>query len=418
MGRTYLCIDLKSFYASVECVERGLDPFKVSLVVADPTRGGGTICLAITPYMKSLGVRNRCRCYEIPKNIKYIVAKPRMKKYIEYSAKIYSIYLKYISKDDIHIYSVDECFLDVTSYLNLYKMDAYTFAKFLMSEIYKETGITATCGIGTNMYLTKVALDILSKHNKSNIGYLDEELFNKEMAYHEPLSDFWGIGIHIEDHLHKLHIKNMHDLSMTKESLLYKEFGINAKILIDHAKGIETTTIKDIKKYKPRSKSISNSQILFRDYSKEDARVVLSEMVNDIVLKLVNMNLYTGVVSFYVGYSKDIIRPTSISFKLKKLTASYTTILSNILNEYDYVVSDRFPIRKLGISLNNLNKKEYDQIDLFNEYLKEEKEVELEKSLNYIVSKYGKNSILRGISYGESANQRMRNKLVGGHNAE
>ncbi len=418
MAKVYLCIDLKSFYASVECVERGLDPFKVSLIVADPSRGNGTICLAITPYMKSLGVRNRCRRYEIPKNIKYIIAKPRMRKYIEYSARIYSIYLKYISKDDIHVYSVDECFLDVTSYLNLYKMDKFTFAKFLMNEIYKETGITATCGIGTNMFLTKVALDILSKHDKSNIGYLDEDLFIEKMHYHEPLSDFWGIGIHTEEHLHKLHIKNMHDLSIASESLLYKEFGINAKILIDHSKGIETTTIKDIKKYKPKSKSISNSQILFRDYTKEEARVVLSEMVNDIVLKLVSMNLYAGVVGFYVGYSKDVIRPTSVSFKLKRLSASYTTILKNVLSEYDYMASDRFPIRKLGISLNNLSKKEYEQVDLFNEYLSEDMEVELEKSLNRIVSKYGKNSILRGISYGDSGNQIMRNKLVGGHNAE
>ena len=225
-------------------------------------------------------------------------------------------------------------------------------------------------------------------------------------------------GIHTEEHLHKLHIKNMHDLSMANESLLYKEFGINAKILIDHSKGIETTTIKDIKKYKPKSKSISNSQILFRDYTKEEARVVLSEMVNDIVLKLVSMNLYTGVVGFYVGYSKDVIRPTSVSFKLKRLSASYTTILKNVLGEYDYMVTDRFPIRKLGISLNNLSKKEYEQMDLFNEYLSEDMEVELEKSLNHIVSKYGKNSILRGISYGDSGNQIMRNKLVGGHNAE
>ncbi len=418
MGKVYLCIDLKSFYASVECVERGLDPFKVSLVVADPSRGNGTICLAITPYMKSLGVRNRCRRYEIPKNIKYIIAKPRMRKYIEYSAKIYSIYLKYLSKDDIHIYSVDECFLDVTSYLNLYKMDNYTFAKFLMNEIYKETGITATCGIGTNMYLAKVALDILSKHDKSNIGYLDNNLFIEKMHYHEPLSDFWGIGIHTEEHLRKLHIKNMHDISITREELLYKEFGINAKILIDHAMGKEETTIEDIKKYKPKSKSISNSQILFRDYTKEEARVVLTEMVNNIVSKLVSINLYTGVVSFYVGYSKDVIRPTGVSFKLKKITASYTTILNNVLTEYDYLVNERFPIRKIGISLAGLTKKEYDQVDLFGEYLQENMEVELERSLNYITNKYGKNSILRGVSYSQAGNQLMRNKLVGGHNAE
>lgn len=194
MQEVYLCIDLKTFYASVECVERGLDPFSTNLVVADETRGRGAICLAISPQMKMLGIQNRCRLYEIPKGVKYIIAKPRMKKYMEYSANVYATYLKYISKDDIHVYSIDEAFLDVTHYLGLYKMKSIELARVIMKDIYNTFGITATCGIGTNLYLAKIALDIMSKHSPSNIGWLTEEKYQKELWHHKPLTDFWQIG--------------------------------------------------------------------------------------------------------------------------------------------------------------------------------------------------------------------------------
>ena len=279
MGQYYLCIDLKTFYASVECVERGLDPFNTNLVVADPDRGKGTICLAVSPKMKMLGVKNRCRVFEIPPNIKYIMATPRMKKYIEYSANIYGIYLKYFSKDDIHVYSIDEAFIDVTNYLRLYKVDAIDLAKMVIKDIFKTYGITATAGIGTNMYLAKIALDITAKHSSTNIGFLDEEKYKKELWHHRPLSDFWQIGKGIERRLNKMRIFDMYDIAHTDQKRLYKEFGVNAEYLIDHSFGRETCTIADIKKYKPKTNSITNSQVLFEDYSFDKARLVLKEMV-------------------------------------------------------------------------------------------------------------------------------------------
>ncbi len=277
--KTYFCIDLKTFYASVECVERGLDPFQTNLVVADPSRGRGAICLAISPRMKMLGVKNRCRIYEIPPNIKYIIAVPRMKKYIEYSANVYGIYLKYFSKDDIHVYSVDEAFMDVTNYLAMYKKTPVELAKMVIKDIFNTFGITATAGIGTNLYLTKIALDISAKHSVENIGYLDETLYKKTLWNHRPLSDFWQIGRGIERRLNKMGIYDMQGVAACDERKLYKEFGINAKYLIDHAWGKESCTIQDIKAYKPKSNSISNNQILFEDYPFEKARLVLKEMV-------------------------------------------------------------------------------------------------------------------------------------------
>ena len=227
MQNVYLVIDLKTFYASVECVERGLDPFTTNLVVADPSRGKGAICLAITPAMKMLGIKNRCRIYEIPENVKYIIALPRMQKYIDYSANIYEIYLKYISKDDIHVYSIDEAFLDVSKYLKFYKMKSIDLAKTIMKDIYDTYGITATCGIGTNMYLAKIALDIMSKHSPSNIGWLDEEKYKKELWHYRPLSDFWQIGRGIEKRLNRKRIFDMYDIAHTDPKILYKELSLD-----------------------------------------------------------------------------------------------------------------------------------------------------------------------------------------------
>lgn len=349
----YLCIDLKTFYASVECVERGLDPFKTDLIVADPSRGKGSICLAITPKMKKRGIKNRCRVFEIPKYVHPIVVKPRMIKYMEYSTKIYSIYLKYIDKEDIHVYSIDEVFLDVTSYLKMYNKNPKEIAIMIMNDIYKTTNITATCGIGTNMYLAKIALDIISKHNKSNIGILNEKLYKEKLSHHTPLTDFWGIGRGIENRLHKLHLKDMCDISNANENILYKEFGINAKLLIDHSKGIEPCTIKMIKDYKPKNNSMSNTQILFSDYSKQSAKVVLTEMIHTIVLRLVRSNLYTDVIGFYIGYSKDIISPISMHKKIDHQTNSFNLISNILLDEYDYRVSSEQKIRKIGVFLSN-----------------------------------------------------------------
>ena len=310
MQRTYLCIDLKTFYASVECVERHLDPFNTNLVVADLSRGKGAICLAISPKMKMLGIKNRCRIYEIPPTVKYIVALPRMKKYIEYSANIYAIYLKYFAKEDIHVYSIDEAFMDATNYLKMYNMTAVELAQTIIKDIFNTYGITATAGIGTNMYLTKIALDITAKHSSTNIGYLDEEKYKNELWHHKPLTDFWQIGNGIERRLNKMRIFDMYDIAHSEQKKLYKEFGVNAEYLIDYSWGKESCTIADIKAYKPKTNSISNSQILFEDYSFEKARLVLKEMVELGSLRLIESNLVTDTVQLYIGYSKDVIKAT------------------------------------------------------------------------------------------------------------
>jgi len=418
MNRVYLCIDLKTFYASVECVERNLDPFKTDLVVADKSRGDGTICLAISPKMKLRGIKNRCRMWEIPKRVKPIIAKPRMILYMKYSAKIYEIYLKYVDKKDIHYYSIDEAFLDITTYLNMYKKTPIELAKIIMEDIKKTTGISSATGIGTNMYLSKIALDITAKHSKDSIGYLDEEKYKQELWHHLPLTDFWQIGRGIETRLNKLHLKDMYDIAHCDEKKLYKEFGINAELIIDHSKGIETCTITDIKAYKTKSKSVSNSQILKKDYNYIDARKILIEMIDALVLKLVGNDLCTSAVGVCIGYTKDVIPPLKFSKRFEQETDSFTKILNVVLAEYDYRIKEDFLIRRIIISFGDIKVKKYEQLSLFATNLIEEQDNKIEKVMNLIKSKFGNNAILRGVSFTEGANQRYRNKLVGGHNAE
>ena len=259
-NRSYLCIDLKSFYASVECVERCLDALTTNLVVADPERGDKTICLAVSPSLKALGVKNRCRVFEIPKQIPYIMAPPRMKLYIEYSANIYAIYLRYVAKEDIHVYSIDEAFLDVTDYLGMYGMTARQLAVTIMEDVKRETGITATAGIGTNLYLAKVALDITAKHAEDHIGFLTEELYRKTLWEHRPLTDFWRIGRGTVNRLGSLGLLTMKDVAQADEDALYKMFGVDAELLIDHAWGRESVTMADIKAYRPENNSVGSGQ--------------------------------------------------------------------------------------------------------------------------------------------------------------
>ena len=413
----YLCIDLKTFYASVECVERKLDPFSTNLVVADETRGKGTICLAVSPKMKMLGVKNRCRLYEIPPNIKYIIAKPRMKKYIEYSANIYAIYLKYLAKDDIYVYSIDEAFLDVTNYLKLYKMNEIELAKTILKDIYNTYGLTATVGIGTNLYLAKVALDIMSKHTPTNIGYLDEELYKRKLWHHKPLTDFWQIGRGIEARLNKKRIYDMYDIAHTNPKILYKEFGVNAEFLIDHSWGRETCTIKDIKNYKTKNTSISNSQVLFEDYSFENARLVLKEMVELNSIKLVEKNLITDTIGLYIGYSKNIINSTGGSMKLANYTNTYSDLMAYFLKLYDSITNKTVPIRRIGVSFNRLVSDEAQQLSLFENQEKITKERKIELAISNIKQKLGKNAIIKGMDLENGATTILRNKLIGGHNA-
>ena len=413
----YICIDLKTFYASVECVERKLDPFSTNLVVTDVSRGKGAICLAITPKMKMLGIRNRCRLYEIPPNVKYIAAVPRMKKYIEYSANIYAIYLKYFAKEDIHVYSIDEAFMDATKYLKMYKMNAIELAQKIIKDIFDTYGITGAAGIGTNMYLSKIALDITAKHSSSNIGYLDEEKYKKELWHHKPLSDFWQIGSGIERRLNKMRIFDMYDVAHADPKRLYKEFGINAEYLIDHSWGKESCTIADIKKYKPKTNSISNSQVLFEDYNFEKARLALKEMVELGSLRLIQNNLVSDTVQLYIGYSKNVINATGGTQKLTNHTNLYSELVKAFLNIYDRTTNKQVGIRKIGISFGRVIETENVQLSLFVEQEKNDKEKELELVINSIKNQMGKNTILRGMNLQEGATTRMRNKLIGGHNS-
>ena len=418
MKKTYFCIDLKTFYASVECVERGLDPFKTDLIVADPSRSSGAICLAISPKMKARGIKNRCRVYEIPSDVKPIVAVPRMKKYMEYACRIYKIYQRYVSNSDIHVYSIDEAFLDVTSYLKYYDMSEVELASEIISEIYRETGITATAGIGDNLFLAKVSLDIIAKHKKNNIGYLNQDLFKEKLWLHQPLTDFWQIGPGIERRLNNLNIYTMKDIALTDSNILYKEFGVNAKYLIEHSRGLESCTIKDIKNYHSKSKSISNSQILFQDYNYYDAKKVLIEMIDNLLGRLILQGMATTNVSIYIGYSKDTISGLKYSISFSEATNSYRLLLREILKKYDEKIKKDYYVCRIGISFNNLVKKDISQTDLFNNHTEEDDEYNLENVIIKLRQKFGKSSLLRAISYTPHATALKRNKLIGGHNAE
>lgn len=416
-SKVYCCIDLKSFYASVECVERGLDPFKANLVVADPARSDGAICLAVSPAMKELGVKNRCRLFEIPKNLKYIIAKPRMKLYMKRSAEIYSVYLRYVSPEDILVYSIDECFFDITDYIKLYSKTAYGVAKMLIDDVYKSTGICATVGIGTNMFLAKVALDITAKHSPDFMGYLDKAEFERTIWHHRPITDIWNIGKGIANRLARYGIYDLYGVAHCNEAILYKEFGVNAELLIDHSKGIEPCTIKDVHSYKAKSNSLLNSQILFSDYDKESAFTVLKEMIDALCLELVEKGFVTNSISLHIGYSKDVIKGTGGTMKLSGYTSSYKKLVGYFKEYYEKIVNPDYPIRKLTVGLNNVSDQVYATYDLFTDAVAEDKELALQKTVIGIKSRFGKNSILKGTSFEENATAKERNRLIGGHNS-
>lgn len=411
----YLCIDLKSFYASVECVERGLDPMTTNLVVADPDRSNNTICLAITPAMKKLGIKNRCRIRDIPKNIGYITAPPRMQFYVNYAAEIYGIYLKYISKDDIHVYSIDEAFLDVTNYLSLYKMTAKELGQRIMQDIFDKTGVRATCGIGTNLYLAKIALDITAKHSPDFMGYLDEELFKEQLWSHRPLTDFWRIGPGTQARLEKYSIHTMEDIAKTDEELLYRIFGIDAELIIDHAWGRETCTMADIKSYRSVAKSLSSGQVLMRDYSFEEAKLIAKEMIELLSLDLVAQNLVTKSVSLYIGYSRsNEIPPAKGTFSLETAVNSDKVLRDEIVKLYDRIVDRRFPIRRVNISC-NVAKEEYVQYSLFDDVEALEKERKIQSVVVDLKKRFGKDAVLKGMNFEKAATTIERNHQIGGH---
>ena len=418
MQKTYLCIDLKSFYASVECVEQGLDPFKVNLVVADPTRGGGAITLAATPAIKKLGVSSRGRIFEIDPKIEYMITPPRMHLYMEYSCRVYKIFLEFIAKEDIHVYSIDESFLDITNYLKLYQVNAKELAKKILDRIYEKTGLIATVGIGTNLYLAKIAMDIYAKHNADRIACLNEDLYRQTLWHHTPMTDFWMLGNGTERRLHKLGIYDMYDLSQFPIEILYKEFGVNAEYIIDHAWGKEPTTIQDIKNYKSKQHSISNSQILFEDYSYQNAFVVMKEMVDQNVLTLTEKHLVTKQISLMIGYSKDCIKPSCGSCKITNCTNSYSILLEEFKRLYIRIVNPNYPIRQIAISFQDVKDEYYyENYDLFTDVEKVEREKKLQETLVQIKHRYGKNAILKGMNALDFATAKKRNTLIGGHNA-
>lgn len=390
-----------------------------NLIVVDPSRGQGAICLAVSSNLKKLGVKNRCRLYEIPNNIDYMMAIPRMKKYIEYSSWIYSIYLKYIAKEDIYVYSIDECFLDVTSYLDLYGMTVQKLANMIIEDIYQTTKISATAGIGTNMFLAKVALDILAKHSSNNIGYLDEEIFKQKIWHHQPITDIWNIGPGIATRLkEKFNIMDLYGICHCEEDKLYKEFGVNAEFLIDHAKGFESCTIEDIHQYKAKSNSLSNSQVLFEDYCFEDALLVLKEMVDLQVREMVGLHLVCDTISLSVHYSKEIRKASRGVRKLNEVTNSYRLLKEYFINLFNEIVDKSQLIRKISIGFKNVVDEEYKSYHLFFNEKEEKKERDLQLTLLKIQDKYGKNSILKGMNVQKKSTTKKRNKLIGGHNAE
>ena len=415
----YLCIDLKSFYASVECVERGLDPMTADLVVADPERSDKTICLAVSPSLKAKGVKNRCRVFEIPKTMEYIMAPPRMQKYIDYAAEIYGIYLKYISKDDIHVYSVDEAFIDVTPYLSVYHRSAKEMAVMLMEKVASETGIRAAAGVGTNLYLTKIALDITAKHSPDFIGILDEIIFRETLWEHRPLTDFWRIGKGTARKLESMGIYTMKELAHMDEDILYGKFGIDAELLIDHAWGRETAEISDIKKYQPKTMSLTGGQVLMRDYSFEEGRIVLREMTDQLCLDMTAKGVVTQSVTIYAGYSNKLgMAPARGTASISAPSNAACVIVPEVLAVYDRMMDHDKPVRRFNVSCNELvpdtGSAQLSFFDTMDDSLVE-RDKKIQETMLDIKCRYGKNAMFKGMDLQGAATTLERNRQIGGH---
>lgn len=473
----YVAIDLKSFYASVECVERGLDPLTTNLVVADEERTQKTICLAVSPSLKKYGIPGRARLFEVVQAAKklhldYIAAKPRMTLYLEYSTRIYDIYLRYIAPEDIHVYSIDEVFMDVTHYLDTYGMNAKELASQIICTVRDEIGIMATAGIGTNMYLCKVALDIMAKHvtpdeNGICAAELDEMSYRRLLWNHRPLTDFWRVGNGYRKKLEENGLFTMGDIARCSlggprdyhnEDLLYKLFGINAELLIDHAWGWEPTTIELVKQYKPEVNCVSSGQVLQSPYDFEKARLIVHEMTDLLVLDLVDKRLVTDQMVLTVGYDIENLSNPEIRRKysgeittdyygrkvpkhahgtanLDRMTSSTKIITDAVLSLYDRIVNPDLLVRRITIVANRLTQEEeafekqsYEQLTLFTDYeeLQKEREEEnealakerrLQETMLAVKKRYGKNAMLKGMNLQEGATTIERNNQIGGHRA-
>ncbi|MBE6156920.1 MAG: Y-family DNA polymerase [Firmicutes bacterium] len=411
--RNILCIDLKSFFASCECIERGIDPFKCPLVVANPNQGNGAITLAVTPYLKKQGVKSRGRLFEIPPNIKYTIAKPRMNLYIEKSKQVIGIYLDFVAEEDLYIYSIDECFLDITNYLKLYRKSDMDIALEILDTIYKKLGLTATCGIGPNMLLAKVAMDIEAKHNSNNIAKWTYEDIETKLWAITPLSKMWGIGPRMEKNLNKLGIFSIGDLAKTNRLGLKDKFGVMGTELWNHANGIDLSIIKDYKKM-AKSESYSHSQVLFKDYNENNIKIIISEMVDVLTSRLRKNNKQTRCIGLGISYSKDISGGFYHTVKIDNPTDSSYEIL-----RYCLIIFDKFyenlPIRKVTVSCGTLEKKESVQLNLFDSSKELEEEKNINIAIDQIKTKYGKNSLLKATNLLEDSTAIERNKKTGGH---
>ena len=500
--KSYIAIDLKSFYASVECRERGLNPLTTHLVVADKSRTSKTICLAVTPSLKALGLSGRSRLFEVEQKVRninwdrkkcanisnfqgsscfadtlqtnpklavdYIVAPPRMAFYIAYSSRIYQIYLRYIAPEDMHVYSIDEVFIDATAYLKTYHMTAEALARKLIAEVYAETGITATAGIGSNLYLCKIAMDIVAKHMEPDaygvrIATLDELEYRKMLWNHKPLTDFWRVGKGITKKLQTYGIETMGDIARCSigqetdffnEDFLYKLFGVNAELLIDHAWGYEPCTLADIKQYKPTTNSLSSGQVLQNPYSIPKARLVVQEMADLLSLDLVDKRLQTDSMVLQIGYDIENIqkkhykgptvkdpygrilpKPAHGTVRFGTYTSSTELILPKVLDLFDEITNESLTVRRITISAEHVLSEDDvkqdsspKQLSLFDCPTKEttassqetahlNKERQKQEAVLSIQKRYGKNAILKGASLQEGATARDRNQQIGGHKA-
>ncbi len=431
--RQYLCIDLKSFYASVECVDRGLDPLATDLVVADLSRTEKTICLAVSPSLKAKGVRNRCRVFEIPKRLRYLVARPRMARYIEMSAQIYGIYLHWISKDDIHVYSIDEAFFDVTPYLNLYGLSARELGERIRSDVVAQTGIPATCGIGPNLYLAKVALDITAKHSPDFFGELDETSYKERLWNHRPITDFWRVGAGTAKRLSQMGIHTMGQLALAPQDPIYEAFGVDAEILIDHAWGIEPVRMEHIKAYRPQTHCLANAQVLGSDYPFVEARTIIKEMADAVALELVERRKAATSVVVWVNYGLTDEERAEMraegnvrywggpadggSRRFVSPTSSRRQVIDAVLGVFDERVSRTRMVHRLSVTLDGVVDDDASgvQLDLFADPAMLDRERKRQLAVSAVKERFGKNSLLKGIDLLPEATARERNQQIGGH---
>lgn len=460
-SRTYAAIDLKSFFASVECILRGLDPLKAKLVVADESRTEKTICLAVTPALKAYGIPGRARLFEVNQKVRevqrktgekieFTIAKPQMAKYVEYSTRVYNVYLKYVSAEDIHAYSIDECFLDLTRYLKLYKKSARELVKTIIQDVFTTTGITATGGIGTNLYLCKIAMDVMAKHVEADadgvrIAELDEMGYRRQLWSHRPLTSFWQVGRGIAERLENCRLNGgrgiytMGDIarvSVKNPEALYKLFGVNAELLIDHAWGYEPCSIADIKKAKPRSQSTGEGQVLQDPYPFDKARLVVREMVDTVSMTLIAHDLVTNAMVLTVGYDRENVdkglyhgetvvdvygrtlpKPAHGTANIGYYTSSQTVMADAVMKLFDRIVNPKLTVRRLNLVAADIVDASHEQYDLFTDVQKQEREKKRLKAELLIKKRFGKNAIVKGMDLQEGATTIERNGQIGGHRA-